>query len=200
MTLKGILDPQSNFKDRFIPDYNELKSVTEELRENGHKIVLTQGVYDLLHIGHCLYLESAKSYGDILIVGVDSDALTRERKGPKRPIVPQEERLQMLVGLRVVDILTLRGLEHGIDALIECVEPDVLITSETTTDFPPEKIKTLSVFCGEMITLPAQATVSTTARIRNVEIGGADELAEELNKRIPSVVKSALRALKGGRL
>jgi rfaE bifunctional protein nucleotidyltransferase chain/domain len=137
-------------------------------------VVLTQGVYDLLHEGHALYLEMAKSYGDILIVGVDSDELTRLRKGPNRPIVPQEERVKMLIHLRHVDVVTLREAHHDIGELIRLVHPDVLITSTSTEDFKKDLGKgTYNEYCGEIVVLPPQAATSTTARIRNLTIEGA---------------------------
>ena len=136
VTVKNILSAGSNLNDRFIPDYKELKEVVEDLKKMGYRIVLTQGVYDMIHEGHARYLEQALSYGDILIVGVDSDELTRKRKGPTRPIVPQAERLQMLAHLRSVGILTLREVKHGMSKLIETVRPDVLVTSSSTSDFP----------------------------------------------------------------
>ena len=198
MMLEKILEFGSNFDHRFVPDYDELSSISQQLREMGKKIVLTQGVYDLVHEGHARYLETAHSHGDILIVGVDTDAFTKKRKGPNRPIVPQDERLRMLVQLRYVDIVTLRDDDDGRHDLIQCVKPDVLITSETTADFEQKTKQWLLQFCGAIVTLPAQATISTTARIRNLEIGGADRLADELHKRIPSVVAEALEVFRSG--
>ncbi len=198
MTLQKILEFGSNFEDRFVADYGQLEAISQELKALKKKIVLTQGVYDLVHEGHARYLEAARSRGDILIVGVDTDALTKMRKGPTRPIVPEGERLRMLVQLRYVDIVTLRHDDGGRHDLIQCVRPDVLVTSETTKDFSPETKEWLKKFCGELITLPSQAMISTTARIRNLEIGGADRLAEELHKRIPAVVADALGAFRGG--
>ncbi|MEN9647666.1 MAG: hypothetical protein RLY57_470, partial [Candidatus Parcubacteria bacterium] len=90
--IKEILNNGSSHLSRFIPDMNELKAVVDHFRQMGYRIVLTQGVYDLIHEGHALYLENARSLGDLLIVGVDSDELTKKRKGPSRPIVPQSER------------------------------------------------------------------------------------------------------------
>jgi rfaE bifunctional protein nucleotidyltransferase chain/domain len=192
VTVKNILHGGSNLPDRFIPDFKELKRVVDDLKKMGFKVVLTQGVYDLLHEGHARYLEKALSYGDVLIVGVDSDELTRKRKGPTRPIVPQEERVKMLVHLRHVSIVTLREAHHGIGKLIETVRPDVLITSQTTSDFGKNEIKKYEKICGEIVTLPPQATTSTTARIRLLNIGGADRLAAEINKGIPELIKNAL--------
>ncbi len=190
--IKNILSPGVNFKDRFIPDPKELKRVVDDLKRMGYKIVLTQGVYDMIHEGHARYLEKALSYGDILIVGVDSDELTRFRKGPSRPIVPQAERLQMLVHLRHVSILTLREKSHGLGKLIETVRPDVLITSASTADFGKKAVGKYDKVCGEIVTLPPQAATSTTARVRLLTIGGATELAREIMEGIPLVVKNAL--------
>lgn len=190
MAIKRILEARSNFEDRFIPDYGELEQTIRDLKRMGYRIVLTQGVYDMLHIGHRLYLEKAKSFGDILVVGVDSDELTKQRKGPNRPVVSQDERLQMLVGLRAVDIMTLRTTDYELPHLIKIVKPDTLITSETTAEFTGEIADSLGLrqYCGEIVTLPAQATISTTARIRNVALGGAHHLA----LRIEQVVKEYL--------
>jgi D-glycero-beta-D-manno-heptose 1-phosphate adenylyltransferase len=192
VTVKNILGNGSNLKDRFIPDLKELKRVTDDLKRMGYRIVLTQGVYDMLHEGHARYLERALSYGDILVVGVDSDELTRKRKGPNRPVVPQSERLQMLAHLRSVGILTLREVKHGLGKLIETVQPDVLITSSSTNDFGKKDIAVYKKVCGKIVTLPPQAATSTTARVRLLTITGADELAKEIMDGIPVTVKNAL--------
>jgi D-beta-D-heptose 7-phosphate kinase/D-beta-D-heptose 1-phosphate adenosyltransferase len=192
VTVKNILSPGSNLKDRFIPDLKELKRVVEDLKRMGYKIVLTQGVWDMLHEGHAKYLEQALSHGDVLIVGVDSDELTRIRKGPNRPVVPERERLQMLAHLRHVHILTLREAKHGLGKLIETVRPDVLITSSSTGDFGKKEIAVYKKICGKIVTLPPQAATSTTARVRLLTISGADQLAQEIMRGVPQVVKNAL--------
>jgi D-beta-D-heptose 7-phosphate kinase/D-beta-D-heptose 1-phosphate adenosyltransferase len=176
-----FLNSGSNLKQRFIADYGELRRIVGELRKNGLSIVLTQGVYDLIHEGHAAYLENAKSYGDILIVGVDSDELTRKRKGPRRPIVPQEERLKMLVHLRHVDIVTLKEEHQSLGELIQTVRPDVMVFSQSTKDITKEMVDAYGDYCGKIVVLPPQATTSTTARVRNLTIEGAEKLAEEIN-------------------
>jgi D-beta-D-heptose 7-phosphate kinase/D-beta-D-heptose 1-phosphate adenosyltransferase len=196
VTVKNILATGSNLKDRFIPDYKELKEVVESLKKMGYRIVLTQGVYDMIHEGHAKYLERALSYGDILIVGVDSDALTRLRKGPSRPVVSQNERLQMLSHLRSVSILTLREVKHGNAKLIETVRPDVLITSSSTSDFPKKDVARYNKVCGKIVTLPPQAATSTTARVRTLTISGADQLAAEIMRGVPELVKNALSSFR----
>lgn len=180
--LARIASPDTNFEHRFIRDFKVLDKTIQALKKKGHKIVLTQGVYDLIHEGHALYLEVAKSHGDILVVGVDSDAFTRARKGPNRPIVPETERIKMLVHLRHVDIVTVRELHHDIGDLIRLVKPDVLVTSKSTKDFTDDMKKLYQDYCGKIVTLPPQATTSTTARIRNLTIEGAEELAKEVRK------------------
>ncbi|MCX6719296.1 MAG: adenylyltransferase/cytidyltransferase family protein [Candidatus Taylorbacteria bacterium] len=181
-TIKHILSSGTNISQRFVPDYNDLERIVKTFKEMGYKVVLTQGVYDLIHEGHATYLETAKSQGDILIVGVDSDALTKKRKGPDRPIVPQEERLKMLVHLRHVDIVTLREPDHDIGYLIKTVRPDVLVVSKSTTDFTSDMAREYVPFCGSIISLPPQGTATTSARIRNLTIGGAEKLAQEVSQ------------------
>lgn len=180
-TIKHILSPGTNINQRYVPNYKDLDKIVRTFKQMGYRVVLTQGVYDLIHEGHAAYLETAKSRGDVLIVGVDSDELTRIRKGPERPIVPQEERLKMLVHLRHVDIVTLREARHDIGYLIRLVRPDVLVVSKSTTDFTHEMAKEYTPFCGTIVSLPPQAITSTSARIRNLTIGSAEKLAREVS-------------------
>lgn len=194
--IKHILAPGSNLKDRFIPKLDELKRVVEDLKRMGYRIVLTQGVYDMIHEGHARYLEAALSHGDILIVGVDSDELTRKRKGPSRPIVPQKERINMLAHLRHVSIIALREAKDGIGKLIETVQPDVLITSSSTSDFGKKDIAVYKKICGKIVTLPPQAETTTTGRIRLLTISGAEDFAQEVMRGMPSAVKDALKKIK----
>lgn len=179
-TVKDILAASSDVEKRYVPNLRELKSLVGRLKQSGYRIVLTQGVYDLLHQGHAAYLEKAKSLGDILIVGVDSDDLTKKRKGPNRPIVPQNERINMLVHLRHVDVVTLRDVNQEIGDLIRLVKPDVLVVSKSTTDFTNKMAQEYKSFCGEIVSLPPQGVTSTSARIRLLNIDGAEQLAKEI--------------------
>ena len=176
--------PGSNVNKRLINDHSNLRSVVASLKTLGMRVVLTQGVYDLIHEGHAAYLEKAKSLGDILIVGVDSDELTKIRKGPKRPIAPQAERVNMLLHLRHVDLVTIKESSHGIGDIIEIIRPDVMVFSASTVEITPEEIKGYEQYCGEIVVLPPQAATTTTARIRNLTIEGAEHLAKEVNELI----------------
>src|SRR5512139_3484472 len=109
-----------------IKERKELLSIIKNLKAKGKRIVFTNGCFDLLHLGHVRYLEEAKALGDVLVVGVNSDTSVRKLKGPKRPILPEEERAEILSGLGCVDYVT---LFHEIDPLelITSVRPDVLV-------------------------------------------------------------------------
>lgn len=182
--VKDILNQNVDPSKRVINDYETLKNVVKSLKTAGYRIVLTQGVWDLIHEGHAKYLQKAKQQGDILIVGVDSDELTKYRKGPRRPIVPEIERIRMISHLRYVDIITVRNLKDDIGKLIRTVEPDVLVVSETTGDFSDKQKKGYDSVCKKIINLKHQAQTSTSARIRNLSIDGAEDLANKVGSLI----------------
>ncbi|OGQ49310.1 MAG: hypothetical protein A3J09_02715 [Candidatus Zambryskibacteria bacterium RIFCSPLOWO2_02_FULL_51_21] len=190
--VKNILSGSPNFEDRYISDRNTLVSVVKILKDSGYRIVLTQGVYDLFHVGHKRYLENAKNHGDILIIGVDTDELTRSIKGPNRPFDKLEDRLEILTSLRTVDIVTTRGLgEHEYD-LIKLVRPDVLVMSQTTTTFTEKDKRNLIKYCGSIKVLPPQSSTSTTAKLRKMMVSGA----EQLSIKISNIIKEFLIDIK----
>lgn len=196
ISAKDVLSPSAPFETRFIPDLEHLKVVTKSLQQFGYKVVLTQGVYDLIHEGHGKYLELAKAQGDILIVGVDTDELTRKRKGENRPVVPEAERLRMLTFLRSVDIVTLRTLsatEEDIDYLSKALCPDVLIMSHSTKDFPIEKKAEIEKHVGRVQIFDPQAEISSSARIRHLMTDGISGL----EKKISVAVQEYLTEIRG---
>ena len=194
MIQKGIFGLESCFEERFIPDYALLEKRVLQFRDQGLKIVLTQGTYDLPHIGHAKYLEVARSHGDLLIVGVDSDEKVKKRKGPMRPVVPEMERLQMLTHFRGVDIVTLKHANAEKLSLIKVVRPDVLVVSKSTDKRIEDKIPEYKEFCGEVIVLEPQAVSTTSARVRLLHMNGAKRLVEELEVRLSPMVQDALHA------
>jgi len=99
--------------------------LADELRHRKLRIVFTNGVFDILHRGHIEYLAKARSFGDVLIVGLNSDASVRRLKGKSRPIQNQRDRATILSALRSVDYVVMFG-EDRPDRLIEQVKPDVL--------------------------------------------------------------------------
>ena len=92
----------------------------------GERLVFTNGVFDLLHVGHARYLAEARALGDALIVAVNSDASVRGLKGPRRPIVPEDERMEMLAALGVVDYVTLFGTPTPVP-LLQQVRPAIYV-------------------------------------------------------------------------
>lgn len=160
--------------ERYIPDHERLREVTEAFRTVGLKIVLTMGTFDLIHVGHFLYLQKAKEHGDVLVVGVDSDEKVRQRKGPDRPVVAEDERVKMLTHVRHVDVVTLKPAEAKKWELIRLIKPDVLIATRET--YTPAQIKELKSYCKEVIVLEPQATTSTTAKLRRLNIGFANKM------------------------
>lgn len=109
----------------FCKSLEELTSKLKDLGEN-KKVVFTNGCFDILHIGHVRYLEEAKSCGDILVVGINTDSSVRKLKGPERPIQNENDRAQILVALKAVDYTVLFSEETPIK-LIEAISPDVLV-------------------------------------------------------------------------
>lgn len=184
-SIKEILAPNSPFEARFIPDLEHLKEVVKNLQHFGFKVVLVLGVYDGIHINHKRYLEDAKQHGDILVVGVDTDELTRSRKGKNRPIVPELERLEMLTAFRCVDIVTLKTLsatDEDPGYLCKALRPDVYVTSHSTKDLPEEQKRDIEHHVGKVVTLEPKGEESTTSRLNKMVITGAEELKAELSK------------------
>lgn len=103
-----------------------IRVVTTTARRDGRKIVFTNGVFDILHRGHVEYLAKARSFGDLLIVGLNSDISVRRIKGPKRPIQPQADRAAILLALRSVDYVVYFS-EETPEKLIAAVRPDILV-------------------------------------------------------------------------
>ncbi len=107
----------------------ELKELVQELdrqRTAGRRIVFTNGVFDLIHPGHIRYLRAARAMGDLLVVAVNSDASVRRLKGPKRPILAENERARILAALEFVDYVVLFSADTPLETL-KAVRPNVLV-------------------------------------------------------------------------
>ena len=109
-----------------LPKKEDVLTKLKNHRAAGETIVFTNGCFDILHIGHLRYLKQAKALGAFLVVGLNSDASVRRIKGSERPIVPEEERMEMLLGLEAVDYVCLFEEDTPLE-LIKQIEPNVLV-------------------------------------------------------------------------
>lgn len=189
---EGIMSYASAFRDRYIDDKETLRALIEQLREREVPIVLTSGSFDLIHIGHARYIERASEFG-FLVVGVDSDAKIQERKGPTRPVIGETERLQMLAQLRGVGALTLKHPDEAKWGLIKLVRPDVLVVTAET--YSQDEIHILEQeYCGKVVVLEPQATTSTSARIRHLELQAASGASEKTRRMMGTRIIELLKA------
>jgi len=110
---------------RILP-LSDAVALVERLRHQGRTVVVTNGVFDVLHPGHVRYLSEARRHGDVLIVGLNSDASVRRLKGPARPVNPELERAEVLAALSAVDAVVVFDEDTPLD-LIAALQPDVLV-------------------------------------------------------------------------
>lgn len=110
--------------------------LVEEHRRRGRKVALANGVFDLLHVGHVRYLEGAKELADVLVVAVNSDASTRANKGEGRPVIPEDERAELVAALGCVDHVVLFD-QRTVVEVIRAIRPDVHVKG---TDYSPDSI------------------------------------------------------------
>lgn len=155
--------------EHIAPPREQLAAIVAEEQAAGARCVFTNGVYDLLHIGHIQLLWRARALGDLLVVGLNSDASTRRLKGPTRPLIPQEERAEMLASLAMVDYVTIFD-EDTAGETIAALRPAVYVKG------------------GDY------ATADPTARARDYLVG-PDDLRRLVAGQAPT--ESALAALSG---
>ena len=145
----------------------ELLRIINDLKAEGKRIVFTNGCFDLLHIGHVRYLEEAKALGDVLVVGVNSDASVRKLKGPKRPILPEAERAEILSGLGCVDYITLFD-EMDPLKLITSLRPNVLVKGGDWTKEQTVGKEVVERSGGEVVIIPFVKGASTSNLIETI--------------------------------
>src|SRR5689334_2428049 len=139
----------------------------ERLRAAGARLVFTNGVFDLLHVGHVRYLAHARALGDALVVAINSDRTVRELKGPERPVFNQAERAEILAALRVVDYVVVFD-DVSPRSLIAELLPDVLVKGG---DYDLDQIhgrEEVEAAGGKVISLPFVEGASTTTLIERM--------------------------------
>jgi D-beta-D-heptose 7-phosphate kinase / D-beta-D-heptose 1-phosphate adenosyltransferase len=129
-TINEIIQYESSLNKpksaEYIKSFDEIVTITSELKNNNKKIIFTNGCFDIIHLGHIKYLEKAKSFGDILIVGLNSDKSVKENKGSNRPINLEDDRAYILASLEIIDYVVIFDKKTPID-LIKLIQPDILV-------------------------------------------------------------------------
>ncbi|HUS38635.1 MAG TPA: D-glycero-beta-D-manno-heptose 1-phosphate adenylyltransferase, partial [Pirellulales bacterium] len=142
-------------------DQTTLNNALDACRARGQRIVFTNGCFDLLHVGHITYLQQAATTGDLLVIGLNSDQSVRRLKGPKRPVIGQEDRAAILAALACVDYVVVFD-EETPENLIRTVRPDILVKGG---DYRPEDIvgrDFVESYGGQVVVTPIVEGVSTT--------------------------------------
>lgn len=137
-----------------------------EWKRLGKIVVFTNGCYDLLHPGHIRLLEQARNQGDILVLGLNSDAAVRANKGPSRPIVPEKERVELAAALEAVDAVTLFD-EPTPRELIAALLPDVLVKGADWSHFVAGR-EEVEAAGGQVLTIPLEPGYSTTNIVNKI--------------------------------
>lgn len=151
-----------------------VKETLAPLRQAGRTVALANGLFDLLHVGHLRYLQGAKAEADLLVVALNSDDSARSLKGPSRPLVPQQERAELIAGLSCVDLVTIFG-EPTVESVLRTLRPDVHCKgTDYTPDTVPERevARELGIRIAIVGDPKRHATRDLIRQIRSGESGG----------------------------
>jgi len=158
-----------------ILDRTILKKKLDALRKEGKKIAFTNGCFDLLHVGHVRYLKEARKTADVLVLALNSDSSVQTIKGPKRPLVPEQERAEILSALECIDFITIFSESTPLE-LIGLLKPDVLIKGG---DWAEEQVvgrNEIRQWGGRVEIIPEVAGKSTTNIVdRVLSVYGAEK-------------------------
>lgn len=144
-----------------------LKEQLSGLRQAGKTIVFTNGCFDILHVGHVRYLREAKKLGDILVLALNSDASVRAIKGEKRPLVPEEERADIMAALESIDYVILFD-DPTPQQLIEYLQPDILVKGGDWAEAAIAGADFVKASGGRVITIPLTEGRSTTNIVEKI--------------------------------
>jgi rfaE bifunctional protein nucleotidyltransferase chain/domain len=156
---------------------DRLLAVLGPRREAGERVTLTNGAFDLVHVGHLRSLEQARKLGDLLIVGLNSDASVRRYKAPDRPIVPQADRAELIAGLACVDYVVIFD-ESTAERLVAEVRPDVYVKGADYEAALPER-PVVEAYGGQVVLVDLEAGRSTSGLIAEIvrRFGSGDDPA-----------------------
>lgn len=134
-----------------IVDREELLQLAENARNSGSKIILTNGCFDILHVGHVRYLAGAKTLGGFIVVGINSDEQVRKLKGDGRPVQTESERAEVVASLRTVDAVIIFD-EPNVEALIRALRPDIHAKGTDYTEQSVPERETV-IACGGRVAI-----------------------------------------------
>ena len=165
--IERELDARHFSADAKIRSRAEMQSIAETLHRDGKRIVFTNGCFDLLHVGHMHLLREAKKFGDVLVVGLNSDASVRQLKGDGRPIVSEQDRAEAIAALESVDYLVIFSEPDPLE-LLRAIRPHVLVKG---SDYQPSEVvgaDLLASYGGEVRLIPLRQGISTSRLVENI--------------------------------
>jgi len=154
-------------KDNKILPRDRLKETLDRLKQDGKTIVFTNGCFDILHAGHVRYLNDARNLGDLLVLGLNSDASVTRIKGALRPIVPQDERATVMAALESVDFITFFDDDTPL-SLIEHLEPHILVKGGDWAEEDVVGRESVRKRGGRVVIIPETKGASTTNIIEKI--------------------------------
>lgn len=165
-TEKKMTEKTGKFKENLL-DQKEMEKKIRNLQKEGKKIVFTNGVFDILHLGHLIYLEEAKELGDILVVGVNSDSSVKVNKGDRRPINSEKNRAFVLLGTKFVDYTVIFD-EKTPEILLDLLKPNIHVKGG---DYRKEELPETAIVernGGKVKILSFIDNISTTSIINKI--------------------------------
>jgi len=180
-----------NWKTRVIKSY-KLTEVHEKIKAKKKKIVYTAGAWDMLHVGQIRYLQHAKQFGDVLIVGISSNKAIQKVKGTNRPILDQQIRAEMMTYIRFVDLVTVVDNTSN-QPTIALLKPDVYVTVKESwnSDYKKsEEYKTITKYGGDVKLIERQSPYISTTQILKRSVGA------QLNDVFKDLIKIGKKPLK----
>jgi D-beta-D-heptose 7-phosphate kinase/D-beta-D-heptose 1-phosphate adenosyltransferase len=156
-----------------VRNLGELAMIVEDLKRKGKKVVFTNGCYDILHVGHTRLLQQARALGDVLVLGLNSDASVRRLKGPTRPVIPQEERAEILSSLSFVDHILFFDEDTPVN-VIGALRPDIHVKGGDwrIEDLPERSV--IEGYGGKIVIIPHVEGKSTTNIVNKIKAQGAE--------------------------
>jgi rfaE bifunctional protein nucleotidyltransferase chain/domain len=150
-----------------IKDLLKLKKIIVNLKKNGKRIVFTNGCFDIIHSGHLKYLKEAKQKGDVLVVAINSDSSAKIIKGKKRPVIPQQDRAEVVAGLESVSYVTIFNEPTPLN-LIKQLKPDILVKGGNWKKKDVVGKDFIETYGGKTFIIPLIKHRSTTAIIKTI--------------------------------